>query len=212
MLVLLLSSAAMAHYLSSASDRERVPPRTLLSEFPRAIDGWNQVEVQSPDAGTLRELGADDFISRTYVAEGGSYVFLSIAWYASQRHRRTFHSPQNCMPGAGWTMSSHRLHGLDRYFGKEDRENVINEYLIEKNGERMVALYWYHGRGRAFASEYWGRWYTIEDAIRLGRTDGALVRVIAPIGRDEKAQDRARDAALDFTRKIFPILSDYVPN
>lgn len=212
MLLFLLLAAGTAHYLTRVSDRERVPARAPLSEFPQDLDGWRQVDVQTLGAGALRELGADDFISRTYATGDGSSVFLSIAWYASQRHRRTFHSPQNCIPAAGWTMNNHRLHTVDLDSSGQSRKNLINEYLVEKNGEQMIALYWYHGRGRAIASEYWGRWYTIEDAIRLGRTDGALVRVIAPIGKGEGAENAARKAALDFTRRILPILPQYVPD
>src|SRR5262249_12933782 len=133
MLLLLLLAAGAAPYLTRARERERVPARTSLSEFPPAVDGWREVEVRTLGPGALRELGADDFISRTYVAGDGSYVFLSIAWYASQRHRRTFHSPQNCLPAAGWTMNNHRSHTVDSSSGGQNQRHFINEYLIEKN-------------------------------------------------------------------------------
>lgn len=87
-----------------------------------------------------------------------------------------------------------------------------NEYVIEKDGVRMLALYWYQGRGKIIASEYHARLDTIKDAMWLGRTDGALVRVIVPLGKGDDAEEFGRKAALDFAQKLLPILPSYIPN
>jgi EpsI family protein len=207
MLLLLCLSAATAHLLTRSGERDRVPTRARLAEFPRQLEEWKEIDEQTLTPGALRELGADDYLSRTYANDRGAPVFLFIAWYGSQRHRQTFHSPQNCLPGAGWTMSNHKLHRL-----QEASQGEINEYLIEKDGERMVALYWYQGRGRIEASESWGRLRTIADSIRLGRTDGALLRVIAPMGKGDGAQEQARQTGLAFIQSILPLLARYVPD
>ncbi|MGH9847603.1 MAG: exosortase C-terminal domain/associated protein EpsI [Blastocatellia bacterium] len=210
MLLFLLLSAMAANYLLFAGGREQVPARASLAEVPQNFNGWRQIDEQSLSPGAARELGADDYLSRTYADDRGSRIFLFIAWYASQRHRRTFHSPQNCMPGAGWTMRDHKLHSLTS--DSRGYAGEINEYRIEKDGAGMVALYWYHGRGRAIASEYWGRLHTIEDSLRLGRTDGALVRVIAPVGQGDGAEQQARRAGFDFIQKLTPLLPRFVPD
>jgi hypothetical protein len=62
------------------------------------------------------------------------------------------------------------------------------------------------------ASEYWGRLYTIKDSMTLGRADGALVRLIAPMGNGESAEELARQTALDFASKLLPMLSSYIPD
>src|SRR5262249_48831127 len=154
--------------------------RIALGQFPAQFDSWRRVDAQSLDGATLRELKADDYLSAIYTNDRGAFVYLFVAYYASQRHRQTIHSPQNCMPGAGWTVSNHRRHTVGV-------RGQINEYLIEKDDERMLAFYWYQGRGRVEASEYWARAATIKDAMWLGRTDGALVRVIVPIGKGGNA-------------------------
>jgi EpsI family protein len=205
MLVFLLCAAAFARHLGRAGDRERVPTRASFAEFPPQIDVWRQVQEQRLGAGEARELGADDYLSRAYVNDKGFPLYFFTAYYASQRQRQTFHSPQNCLPGAGWTMSAHRLHEIDG-------AGRINEYLIEKDGAKMVALYWYQGRGRVVANEYWGRLYTIKDSMERGRTDGALVRVIAPVGKDDAGGEEARRTALSFARRLAPILPAYVPD
>jgi EpsI family protein len=205
MLLFLLVTAAFTQYLTRAGEREQQLPRTSLAQFPAQFAAWQQHDAQSLGAGQLRELKTDDYLSRTYFNDQGATAYLFIGYYASQRHRQTFHSPQNCIPGSGWTMGNHRQHKLDG--GGE-----INEYLIAKDDVRMLAFYWYHGRGRIVASDYWGRFYTVSDAIRSGRTDGALVRVIVPMGKGEADEARARAAGLDFATNLLPLLPTYIPN
>ncbi len=205
MLVSLLFVAAFTQYLAQASERVSLPNRQPLSELPQQIDSWRQIDSQTLTGGTLRELAADDYLSRTYVNDDGAYVYLFIAYHTGQRHRQTFHSPQNCMPGAGWTMSDYDLLLLN------DRGEA-NKYLIEKDGARMLALYWYQGRGKMIAGEYRARLDTIRDAMLKRRTDAALVRVIVPMGNGSGAEDFARKAATDFTRSLLPILPRYVPD
>ncbi len=207
MLLLLIAAAGVARHLARAGEREAVPPRRRLAEFPPQLGAWRQVDEQTLSAGAFRELRPDDYLSRTYVDDRGFTVFLSISYYASQRHRQAIHSPQNCLPGAGWTMSDHRLHSLDGA-----AEARINEYLIAKDNVQMLAFYWYHGRGRIVANEYLGRLRTIRDAMLLGRTDGALVRVIAPLGNGAGAAEQARQSGLGFVRELLPLLPAYIPD
>jgi len=209
MLLLLILAAVLADYLNAERDNKQVTRRVMLSEFPQQIDKWKQTSARTLGSGQERELGADDYLSRTYTDDRGAIAYLFIAYYGSQRHRQTFHSPQNCIPGAGWTMSKHRLHRFD--LDRAGRERAINEYLIEKDDERMLAFYWYHGRGRVVANEYWARLAAIEDSLLIGRTDGALIRLIVPLrGRDEEEQ--VRETGLDFARRLLTIVEDYIPN
>ena len=84
----------------------------------------------------------------------------------------------------------------------------VNRYIIEKGLDRQLVLYWYQSHGRVVASEYWGRLYMVVDAIRMNRTDGALVRVITPIITTE---DDAERAAVTFVQVLFPHLDRYLP-
>lgn len=204
MVLLLILTAASNYYLMRSANRDYTPPRITFARFPTELDAWRQIEAQTLNERTERELNADDYLSRTY-ANGQAYAYLFIAWHNSQRHRQTFHSPQNCIPGSGWTMGAYRLHRLNA-------NAEANEYVIEKDGVRMLALYWYQGRGKLIAGEYRARLDTIKDAMWLGRTDGALVRVIVPVGKGDGAEDLARSAALEFSEKLLPLLPAYIPN
>jgi EpsI family protein len=210
MLLFILGASVYIRHLAGAAENELVPAHTSLVEFPQQFDSWRQLDAQTLDADQFRELKAEDYISRTYTNDRGGVVYLFIAYYATQRHRQTIHSPQNCIPGSGWTMGEYRLHSLGPGQKGEGRE--INEYLIEKDGAKMLAFYWYHGRGRVVASDYWGRIYTVKDAMLLGRTDGALVRVIVPVGKGEESEKQARVSGLEFSGLLLERLSQYVPD
>ena len=117
------------------------------------------------------------------------------------------HSPLNCMPGAGWEP-----------VGQDTRRNtraplgepasagappMINRVIVQKGLDRQLVLYWYQAHGRIVASEYWGKVYTVVDAIRLNRSDGAMVRIIVPIpSMNEGAETEAERLALEFAGDV----------
>lgn len=75
----------------------------------------------------------------------------------------------------------------------------------------MLVLYWYQSHGRVTPSEYWAKYYLVTDSMRLNRTDGALVRVITGIGKNEDSA-KAEERAVKFSQAIIPQLSKYIPD
>jgi EpsI family protein len=61
------------------------------------------------------------------------------------------------------------------------------------------------------ANEYLAKIYMVTDAIRMNRTDGALVRVIAPIDPREGAS-AAQARAEAFVAQLAPVLPRFIPN
>jgi len=98
------------------------------------------------------------------------------------------------------------------YYRSQRRERVeINRLIVQKGLDRQLVLYWYQAHGRIVASEYWGKIYTVVDAIRLNRSDGTFVRVIVPISsQDAAAEQAAERAALEFVSTFLPILSKHL--
>ena len=86
-----------------------------------------------------------------------------------------------------------------------------NRYLIAKGDSRQLVLYWFWAHDRGVASEYWAKYYLVTDSVRLNRTDGALVRVITAIGKNENAQ-QAEARAVKFSEAILPRLNKYIPD
>jgi EpsI family protein len=94
-----------------------------------------------------------------------------------------------------------------------NREITVNRFVIQKGLDRELVLYWYQSRGRVVASEYWGRIYTVTDAIRYNRTDAALVRVTVPIlGDAPDAVDAAQARGVRFVQALFPYLGRHLPS
>jgi EpsI family protein len=181
--------------------------RAPLSEFPSKLGSWTQTGPdQRFDAATESVLKADDYLERTYFTAGGRAASFYVGYYATQRNGATYHSPLNCLPGAGWTMSGASLVTVTPAGSAPFQ---ANRYLIENGNDRQLMVYWYQGRGRSVASEYWGKVYTVVDSIKRRRSDGAMVRVAVAITDSE---ERAEAAALDLAAKSAEVLSDYVPN
>jgi EpsI family protein len=89
----------------------------------------------------------------------------------------------------------------------------INRVIIEKGLDRQLVFYWYQSPQRIVASEYWGKIYTVLDAVRYNRTDAAMVRVITPIADDGSSSVVAAEKrARDFVQGIFPQLAPSLPS
>jgi EpsI family protein len=195
-------------FLANARRSEIVVARDNFSSFPMTAGSWTAREEAPLDEDVLAVLGVDDYVSRVYHSRDGHAAGLYIGYYGSQRQGDTIHSPQNCLPGSGWEpVSDGRLRIADVAPG---HDITVNRYIVQKGLDRQLVLYWYQSHGRVVASEYWSKAYLIADAIRLNRTDGSMVRVIAPIGSQDDGMAAER-VAESFVRAIFPLLPSYLP-
>jgi EpsI family protein len=182
--------------------------RRAFKDMPSQVGSWRQVGGdQRFDQETENVLRADDYVSRTYALPDGRSASFYAGYYATQRTGATYHSPLNCLPGTGWEMKEPASVTITPANGAPSFE--ANRYIIENGDDRQLLIYWYQGRGRKVASEYWGKIYTVIDSIRRRRSDGAMVRVMVPVGRSEEA---ALAAATDLSAQIVPALSEFVPD
>ncbi|MGA3264075.1 MAG: exosortase C-terminal domain/associated protein EpsI [Terracidiphilus sp.] len=204
--VLLLAGTALLLHFRSNTDL--IPVSEPLSQVPRAIAGWTGSDVQI-DPKTLDALGAGDFLSRVYTQEGQSLpIGLFVGYFPTQRTGVTIHSPRNCLPGAGWFFESSQYVDLNDANGKAHR---VGEYITSNGEMRQFVIYWYQAHGRSVANEYMAKIYLVTDAMRLNRTDGALVRVITAIDPREGVP-AARARAEAFTAQLAPMLPRFIPN
>ena len=180
--------------------------RKSLKDFPTQLGSWEQLgrELRFDDE-TETILRADDYLARNF-SSNGHVVSLYVGYYATQRTGATYHSPLNCLPGSGWVMNE----GGDIRITRADGSSFkANRYVIQKGNERALVIYWYQGRGRSVANEYWDKMYTVLDSVGRRRSDGALVRVIAPIETSTlDAAKMASDLASETTKE----LPAFVPN
>jgi EpsI family protein len=85
----------------------------------------------------------------------------------------------------------------------------VNRYVVTHGEARSLVLYWYQSRERVVASEWTAKFYVMADAIRLNRTDTALVRVVVPMR--EGRQEEATTTAVEFVQSFFGALRLFLP-
>ena len=214
--VILLMLLALAT-LYRRGDVDRVPASLPLSRFPETVGGWTGIDLPI-DQETLDVLGQGDFLNRTYrppatVAgprdpDASGPVGLFIGYFATQRTGQSIHSPQHCLPGAGWSFESS---GVTELTGADGKTSRVGDYLITDGTNKAEVLYWYQAHGRAIANDYTAKFYMLTDSIRYNRSDAALVRVVVPIRKGETRAD-AHGRAVKFAEQMTPLLPAYIPD
>jgi EpsI family protein len=200
--VLLISTAA---FLSARNRPEPQLPRKDLASFPLIVGNRFGRDVTiPPDA--LKVLGDGEFLDRNFSGGSQPPIDLFIAYFPTQRTGSTMHSPQNCLPGAGWSPINFARLPIPTSEGSI----TVNRYVVEKGLDRALVLYWYQSHGRVVASEYWAKFYLVHDSMQMHRSDGALIRVITPILSGEGAT-AAQNRAIVFTQDVVPMLDAYIP-
>ena len=181
--------------------------RQELKGLPSSLGEWKRRQDTRFDQATEAVLKADDYVLREYALPDGHVASLYVGYYSTQRAGSTYHSPLNCMPGSGWTLSDPASITIKPADGSPAFE--ANRYVIQNASERHALVYWYQGRGRSVASEYWDKLYTVWDSIGRRRSDGAMVRVIVPIGGSEQ---ESLNLAAALAAEVAPELPRFVPN
>ncbi len=181
--------------------------RKPLSEISSQIGDWRQKgdEIRF-GAQTEAVLRATDYTMREYVSPDNRLANLYIGYYSSQRTGATYHSPQNCLPGAGWIMTEPQLVEIQMPNGASF---TANKFIIENGVYKEVLIYWYQGRGRFTASEYTDKINTVRDSVLRRRSDGAMVRVMTSVGNSET---EATAAAKDLAARTAANLAAFVPD
>jgi EpsI family protein len=202
----LLTATTLLLYVRNRGEAN--PPRLPLASFPSQFPGWQGSEIPMTQA-VLDILGPGEFVLRDYQSnkDGIPDVNLFIAYFPSQRAGDTIHSPKHCLPGNGWepVESSRIMVSLPGH-----APFAANRYIIAKGDERELVLYWFWAHDRAVASEYWAKFYLVEDSIRLHRSDGSLFRIVTSLQPGE-TEDAAQQRLLSFAGNVVPLINQYVP-
>jgi len=204
LLVLILVAGALVNAWSYLGEAH--VERKELKDFPQTIRAWQKTgNDQTLDEETLKVLRASDYLLRDFRKSDGQVANLYVGYYATQRTGATYHSPLNCLPGSGWTLSEP---GKATIALPDGSSFIANKYVIQNGDFKSLMIYWYQGRGRNVASEYWGKIYTVFDSVRLRRSNGAMVRVTVPIRESEAA---AEQTAVEFASTAATVLPEFVP-
>ena len=195
---------ATRFYSAHAVSAETPVSREPLSALPLAVGEWSGHDAPPLADDVLGQVGVEDYVNREYVNAAGVPVGVYVGYSASQRQGDTIHSPQNCLPGAGWQPVETDV--ADLPLG--GRTMRVNRFLIQKGLDRQIVLYWYQGRGRVVANEYRNKALLMLDAARIHRTNGGLVRLIAPV---TTTTVEAQTTVSAFATALFPHLDRHLP-
>jgi len=198
-------------------DVDRVPPSQPLNEMPETIGQWSAVDIPL-DADVLAVLGKGVFLNRVYSVPRATdapkneapepAIGLFIGYFPTQRTGQSIHSPQHCLPGAGWTFEKSGTTAIKSNDGKDIQ---VGEYIISDGTVKAEVLYWYRSHGRSIADDYQAKLYTLADSIRYSRTDAALVRIITQLAPGESPAT-AHERAVSFAEQMNPLLPAFIPN
>ena len=181
-----------------------IPAAPELAMWGANIGAWGRVRDLPVPASTAAELHADRVIDRVYQRPNSAIQLeLFVAWFQAQRGAAQPHSPQVCLPGAGWLPVENSTFALETQSG----EIPINLYTVTNRGRTAQILYWYQSPRRAVASEWAAKFYTVWDGVRDRRTDTAVVRIAVAGGPHGAAAEEAEA----FARAVYPELRERLP-
>ncbi len=186
--------------------REIIPIKKPFSTFPMQIGKWHGT-IETMKQKFIDALDFSDYLLANYEDTKGDVVNFYVAYYESQSKGESIHSPTTCFTGGGWVAKDRRDITI-KIPGRPPFK--VKRALLVQPGTRELAYYWFPMRGRILTSAYQMKLYNFIDALTLHRTDGALVRLITPIGIEESPQ--AGDARLQtFMKDVLPVLDQYLP-
>jgi EpsI family protein len=159
-----------------------------LASLPSTVGTMRSVEmpVESAVESILR---ADFNVQRAYVPPPkADPIWVYIGYYGTERGGRPEHVPRGCYIGAGWDIESASVVGAG-----DGTDRRMNEYLVEKAGERQLVHFWYRSARRTgMIGGIDQRLDQIVGRIRTGRADGALIRVSTTLTSGGESEARAR--------------------
>ncbi|GAB5390365.1 MAG: hypothetical protein Alpg2KO_33330 [Alphaproteobacteria bacterium] len=202
----LTSGAWMAQGTSEAAEIDRRP----FALFPRQLGEWSGTTTRL-DREVEEVLAADDYLNANYISsETGDLVNVFVAYYDNQTDGDGIHSPEVCLPVGGWEVYSLDPYEVDMTSTGYGTFNV-NRAIIEKGLSRQLVYYFFEQRGKRMTNDFKAKASVIYDSFTIGRTDGAMVRFVTPIGAGETEADA--DARLQgMMQKSLMRLPEFVPD
>ena len=203
---LFLSAQILVIHVAASNEHPPSPP--ALNGFPAAFGPWKLFRFDPIDPAVATELRADRLVSQTYIETPTSaFASLLVAWFQTQQGgSRQPHSPKVCLPSGGWTP---RI--VDEVtVNTSEGAITVNRYVVDKDTQSAVVLYWYQTPRRVIAGEWAAKFWLVADALRDKRTDTALVRLTTwPASRG--GDQAATAVATEFARNLYPTLREYLP-
>jgi len=192
----------------SVEFREKVPVSRPLAQVPLSMGEWIG-DRKAMEQIFLDTLKLTDYSIVDYRDPKGKEINVYVAYNDRQVKGESSHSPDSCLPGAGWEFHDSGTVVLP-VAGGDGKPMRVKRALMEKSGVRQLAYYWFPQRGRILTNMFQLKAYAFWDALTRRRTDGALVRLITPVYETEQLSD-AETRLQMFARDLVPVLDQFLP-
>ena len=165
---------------------------------------WKANEKRLPAA----VIDSSDYYNGTYTSPKGKGINLYIAYYENQKFGPAPHSPELCIPGDGWKITSITSVKLKN---KKEKTIEVNRLIITKGEHKIITYYWLKQGTKTFRKQYLARMDLILFAMKENRADAALIRLVSEVGKNESEADT--DARMQkMATELLDVISDYVPD
>jgi EpsI family protein len=209
--------AVGAVLVGRVEEQKAAPLEQPLASLSLELGGFRGRERSMSEAEAA-VAGVSDYVFRIFGPDSAPAFSLYIGYYDRQGTGKTIHSPRNCLPGAGWQTVEFAAVPLEI----AGAEVTVNRYLLAKGTSQALVYYWYQGRGRVGHDEYRVKWDLLRDAMRYGRTEEALVRIVVPLPRSGRvrlswnervaaAEALARQVAAELIPQLQRVLAPWPP-
>jgi EpsI family protein len=194
-LMIIVAALAIYTYTMRYRTVER-PVSPDLNLVPQSAAGYTGLDEQL-EAESLRLLGADATLFRTYRREGSLPVWLFLGYFGSQQERSQIHSPKHCYPGSGWNILREGPVDIDTPAGSLRAKRLV---ISDGIGKRIV-VYWFSTPTGIVTDEFALKWYQTKRSLFGKPQVSTFVRFSTPVpeGEDEST---AEESLLHFIESI----------
>ena len=173
--------------------------------LPARVGEWNMMSEEPIELAVLAYLRPDDYVVRTYRGpDNTTSLSIFLAYFKSLQNSYGPHSPRVCLPAAGWMTRSSRI--VRHAVAGSEQQIPVNEYVMERNDQQILVLYWYQNARRAWAEEFQAKLHLLPDLLRYRRSDVTLIRIVIPTSKD--AVQASLKQGDEFAEALFPLLVD----
>lgn len=179
-----------------------------MESFPKKIGDW-QGRQDYVSASIVDFSGADDYFSATYANSGNEVVSLYIGYRGTPflESDMFFHSPNVCLPGAGWKTLSNQTQSLS--LNSRFPAFRVTEMISQKNDQKILTQFWFQTKSRIDPSVHLNRLQLARHALENDNTHDLFLRVITPLAEGEEVSV-ARVRLVRFTEEMQVTLDEFL--
>jgi EpsI family protein len=198
-LIILLSALIVYTYTMRYRKIEQ-PTQPDLGRVPANVAGYVATDEYLEPA-SLRILGSDASLFRTYMKYGAQPIWVFLGYFGSQQEYSQIHSPKNCYPGAGWNITEEGTVGIDLPQGAVGARKL----LITDGRMRRMVIYWFSTPTGALTDEFALKWYQAKRSM-LGRPQVSTFIRFSTVVPDGTPEIEVEYAMRDFIQSLAPLI------